>query len=393
LKNKVSYLNRKLKVLHLINYPGKGGTEKYILSLAEGLHNKSCYFNVAFSKKGPMLKELRNVGIKSFKLPMRCPYDVKAAWQLKKICTNNSIDLIHTHFLRENYISILSSFFGNKIPIINTVHMLQPKGAISSYINSFVTRRDTEIIAVSNAVKNQMIEEGINDSKIKVIYNGVDISYWGLGRQRLKIREDLGIGSGDFVVCSVARFSEEKGHIFLMETIKYLKKVIECNRNKRELNRKVWFILCGDGELLMQCKKFAEIVGISEEIIFTGYRDNIKDILHASDLFVSHSKSEALGISILEAMACGLPVVATDSGGPSEIINSQTNCGKLIEYGDVEGFADAILSFINDRKLYDICSKNSYNTVKNEFSLDRMVNETYNLYRNVVARNELILPT
>jgi hypothetical protein len=95
LKNKVSYPNRKLKVLHLINYPGKGGTEKYILSLAEGLHNKSCYFNVAFSKKGPMLKELRNVGIKSFKLPMRCPYDVKAAWQLKKICTNNSIDLIH----------------------------------------------------------------------------------------------------------------------------------------------------------------------------------------------------------------------------------------------------------------------------------------------------------
>jgi glycosyltransferase involved in cell wall biosynthesis len=357
LKNTVSCPNRKLKVLQLLNYPGRGGTEKYILSLAEGLHNKSCYFHVAFSQKGPMLKELRNVGIKSFKLPMRCPYDVKAAWQLKKLCTGNSIDLIHTHFLRENYISILSSFLGNKVSIINTVHMLQPKGIISGSINSFVTRRDAEIIAVSNAVKNQMIEEGINDSKIKVIYNGVNISYWGLGRQRLKIREDLGIGSGDFVVCSVARFSEEKGHIFLMETIKYLKKVIECNRNKKELNRKVWFILSGDGELLMQCKKFAEIVGISEEVIFTGHRDNIKDILHASDLFVSHSKSEALGISILEAMACGLPVVATDSGGPSEIINSQTNCGKIVEYGDVEGFAEAILSFISDRKLYDYVVK------------------------------------
>ncbi|HHW30930.1 MAG TPA: glycosyltransferase [Clostridiaceae bacterium] len=393
MKNNASYRKRKLNVLHLLNYPGKGGSERYILSLAEGLHNKNCTFYVAYSQKGPMLKELRSMGIEAVRLPMLCPYDLKAALGVKKICAEKSIDVIHTHFLRENYIGILSAIAGNKVPVINTVHMLQPKNLITGLINSIVTRRDSEIIAVSNAVKNQLIKEGVDASKIKVIYNGVDVNYWSSGKSRLKVREELGIGSGDFVVCSVARFSEEKGHMFLMETIKYFKKLIEHQGNKEELNRKIWFLLSGDGELFFQCKKFTEMAGISDDVIFTGYRDNIKEILHASDLFVSHSKSEALGISILEAMACGLPVISTNSGGPAEIINEDSNCGKIVEYGDVEGFAEGILELMRDKKKYDMYSKNSYNTVKNKFSLDRMVTETYNLYRAAVAKNEIPLPT
>lgn len=393
MENNASYKKRKLNVLHLIHYPGRGGSEKYILSLAEGLHNKNCKFYVAYSQKGPMLKELRSMGIEAVKLPMRCPYDVKAALEVKKICADKSIDVIHTHFLRENYIGILSGIAGNKVPVINTVHMLQPKGYIYGLINSLVTRRDSEIIAVSNAVRNQLVREGVDASKIRVIYNGVDVNYWTSGRQRLRVREELGIGSGDFVICSVARFSEEKGHMFLMEAIKHLKNVIEHNGNKEELSKKIWFLLSGDGELLIQCKKFTEMAGISGDVIFTGYRENIREILHASDLFVSHSKSEALGISILEAMACGLPVVSTNSGGPAEIINDSSNCGKIVEYGDVEGFAEAVLNMMRDKRQFDIYSRNAFNTVKDKFSLDRMATETYNLYRAAVAKNEIALPT
>ena len=111
-----------------------------------------------------------------------------------------------------------------------------------------------------------------------------------------------------------------------------------------------------------------------------GYRSDIKTILYDSDLYVSHSKSEALGIAILEALACGLPVVATSAGGPSEIVNEDSKCGVLVDYGDAEGFAAALLKFITDREFYVACKENAPATVRKKFNLDETAQQTYNLY-------------
>jgi glycosyltransferase involved in cell wall biosynthesis len=371
-----------INVLHLINYPGQGGSERYILSLAEKLHNRECRFYLGYSMEGPMLEQARELGIMTLNIPMSSPFDFRAAKMLKDVCEEFSVDVVHTHFLRENYVSIFSKIMGNKSSVINTSHLLTKKSLFLKLSNRVMTLKNDGIIAVSNAVRKQMIKEGINPKGIELIYNGVDVDYWK-GRRDYRVRREFNIGRNDFLIVSIARFAEEKGHIFLLEAIKMFKKSFIPDGEKD--SGKVRFILVGDGELLDECKKFAEMLGVSDDIIFTGFRNDIKSILHGSDLFISHSESEALGISILEALCSQLPVIAAKSGGPVEIINEGSNCGILVEYGDVDALTEAIIKFVTNKKFYKECKDNTLVTVEEKFNLDKTAQETYNLYKRCLG--------
>jgi glycosyltransferase involved in cell wall biosynthesis len=367
-----------INVLHLINYPGQGGSEKYIISLAERLHDKECLFFLGYSMEGPMIEQVRKLGIKALNISMSSPFDFRAAKILKDVCEEFAINIIHTHFLRENYVSIFSKIMGNKAAVINTNHLLTEKNLFLKLSNRLMALKNDGIIAVSNAVREQMIKEGINPKSISLIYNGVDVNYWK-GRRNYRIRREFNIDRNDFLIVSIARFTEEKGHVFLLEAIKAFKKSFIPDDER--IPGKVRFMLVGDGELLDECKEFAKMLGVSDDIIFTGFRSDIKKILHGSDLFISHSESEALGISILEALCSQLPVIAAKSGGPAEIVNEKSNCGILVEYGDVDALAEAIIKFVTDKKFYKECKDNALITVEEKFNLDKTVQETYNLYK------------
>lgn len=365
-----------LNVLHLINYPGKGGTEKYILSLAERLNNKSCKVHLGYSEEGPMLEEIKALGVETYNIKMRNSFDFKAAKALKSLCKEYSIDIVHTHFLRENCIAVLSKILGNKIVVVRTHHLLADGNIPVRIFNSFLTAFTDKTITVCNAVKNQMAPECINSDKINVIYNGIDLDYWK-GEHNCKIREEFGIDNKTFLVTSVARFSEEKGHIFYLEAIKQFYKVL--NREDKPGAPKVKFLLVGDGDFLEPCMKFVDMMGITNDIIFTGFRKDVKDILDSSDLFISHSSSEALSISILEAMASNLPVISTDVGGSAEIIGKNEG-GIIVQYGEVEEMANAILKMITDKEFYESSRISAKKIVSEKFNLDTMVEQVYNIY-------------
>ncbi|NLV35895.1 MAG: glycosyltransferase [Clostridiaceae bacterium] len=369
-----------IKVLHLINYLGSGGTEKYISSLAAKLHNKSCRFYVAYSTEGNGVKAFEEAGVDLLRLEMKGPFDIGAARKLKKICTQYSIEVIHTHFLRENYIAILSKILGNHVKIINTRHMLLENSKAVIAANSFFTRYNDNIIAVSKKVKDQLLEERIQPDKIKLIHNGIDPEDWNTTMQPT-FRKEAGISDDDIVITSVARFSPEKGHEFLLEGIRTFKDMLE---GSSIVPAKARFVLVGDGELHGQIIEKARALGLHEDILFTGYQEDIGTILKSSDIFISHSSSEAFGISILEAMASGLPVISTDSGGTAEIVNGFRKSGILIAYGDKDALATSLIRLIQDRKLMDEYIRNGYQNVREHFSLDKTSEETYNLYAGLL---------
>ncbi len=364
------------KVLHLLNYLGSGGSEKYIYSLAKKLHGTLCEFTIAYSQDGPGRSAFEELGIDLIPFQMKKPFDLKAALQLKKLCSRRSIQTIHTHFLRENYISVLSKLAGNKVGIINTRHMLFENTKKVALANRLFTAFNSRIIAVSRHVMDRLLEEGISKNRISMIYNGVEPEDW-TGPAVSSFREDLGISADEVLITSVSRFSPEKGHDFVIDAIRYLKD------NKLDLGlseKKYRFVLAGSGPVFETIKEKSKSVGLENDILFTGYVNNVKELLKASDIFISHSVNEAIGIAILEAMASGLPVITTDSGGTSEIVNDEAHNGILIDNGDIRGFAEAIALLINNTQLREEYAKKGIETVMGRFSLDKTAYETYNLY-------------
>lgn len=365
-----------LNILHLINYAGGGGTESYIYSLAKKLHNDQCKFFIGYSEEGPSIELFENLGIETIKISMNSPYDIKAAKLLAGICKEKSIDVVHTHFLRENYISILSKIFGNKSLLINTRHMLIENSKPIIYANKLMTVLNHKIIAVSKAVESLLLDEAINPDKIQLIYTGIDIQDL-VNHKDPTFRNEFHIDDEEFLIASVARFSEEKGHHFLLESISAFKEMLATN-DLQDLKFK--FVLVGNGKLLERSKALAHNLGIFDNIIFTGYRNDISDILNDCNLFISHSQSEAFGISILEALASGLPVVTTDSGGTKEIIDKYSECGILVDYGDKNQLATALINLISDKDLLRRYRENGLVLLNEKFNLDKTVKETYNLY-------------
>jgi len=359
-----------LKVLYLLNHAGKAGTERYVQTLVEKLNNDKIKAYFAYNESGLLVDRMKELGVDTYRIVMRNPFDLKAVFELTKLCKKLDIDLIHTQFLRENYIALLSRILNPKVKVIYTNHFIMPNNAILRMTNRMLNPLRSWVIAVCNKGKDMMISNGIDGKKIKVIFNGVDINYWG-EKVESTLRKEFNIGEDEFVMLCASRFAHDKGHKFLIDSIAQLKKMTD---------RKFKCVLANDGPLLEECKKQVKELGLENEVIFTGFRKDIKNLIYGCDLYINSSEHEALSFAIIEVLACGIPVIATDMAGNGDIINDETKCGILVEYNNPMGLAQAINRIMADREMQEELAKNALKAVKEKFNLDKVAAETYNLY-------------
>ncbi|MDP4179983.1 MAG: glycosyltransferase [Bacillota bacterium] len=361
-----------IRVLYLINHAGKAGTERYVQSMIEKLHGKEIEAHLAYNEEGLLVEKLKALGVKTHKLSMKNPFDIKAAFELNKLCKRLNIDLVHAQYLRENYIAMWSRLFNPKTKVMYTNHFILENNALLRLFNRLLTPLEANIAAVCNKGKEMMISNGVNGKKIKVIFNGVDPDAWGSSEEST-MRKELNIDKDTFVMLCASRFAYDKGHEFLINSISELKKISD---------KKFVCVLANDGPFFEERKKQALNLGLEKDIIFTGFRKDIKNLIYGSDLYINSSAHEALSFAIIEVLACGLPIIATDMGGNGDIINQETNCGILVKYDDAKGLAEAIKKVMSDPELQKTLRANALKTVKEKFNLDKMVMETYNLYKD-----------
>ncbi|MCX7842075.1 MAG: glycosyltransferase [Clostridia bacterium] len=359
-----------IKVLYLLNHAGKAGTERYVHSIIEKLDNKKIKAYFAYNEEGLLVERLQDLGVETHRITMRNPLDIAAAWKLSRLCRSLGIDLIHTQFLRENYIALISRIFNPRVKVMYTNHFIMKNGPVLRLFNRILTPLESNIIAVCNKGKEMMISNGVNAKKISVIFNGVDPEFWGSPVEST-MRSEFGIERDAFVIFCASRFAHDKGHRFLINSLAELKKMTA---------RKFKCVLSNDGPLLEECKQQAASLGLENDIIFTGFRKDVKNLIAGSDLYINSSEHEALSFAIIEMLAAGLPVIATDMGGNEDIINPETNCGILVKYGDERGLAEAIIKVMEDEGLQKTLKMNAYKTIGEKFNLDNMVMNTYNLY-------------
>ncbi|MBQ3107509.1 MAG: glycosyltransferase [Firmicutes bacterium] len=358
-----------IRVLHLIQASGTGGYEQYVTTLLKTLQGKGVEFELAYGQEGTLTELARKMGLPVHPLPMESPWDQTAAKALAKFCRERKIDTVHTHFLRENYVAAFSKLHGNKARLVNTIHMLEPKSKAVLAMNRIMYRLVDGIIAVSGAVKDMAIREGLQARKLQIVYSGV-LTRPCAADEIAAERKRLGIEEGETVFTSIARFREEKGHAFAL-------KAAEAFYRKRPEAR-VRFVLAGDGALLEPMREAAKSLG--GKVILPGLCTDPALLLQASDVLLSHSEQEAFGLSIVEGIQCGLPAVATDAGGPREILGGAAPCGVLVPKGDAEGYADALIRLLEDEDFRGGLVAN-LPAAQARFSVEQMAADTLRQYR------------
>jgi len=365
-----------MKVLYLINYAGNAGTEKYVYNLIKAYEGKDtkCYFG--FNVEGKLSEQIKELGIPYFQVNMRHPFDKKAAKIIADYCRTNNIDVIHTQYPRENYIALLSRKYYTGTKVVYTCHLTLKTNFLWKLTNKRLTKHNHKIISVCNNGKELLVGNGVDADKITVIYNGIKPHERTPANPNL--RAELGIDEDTFVITTLARLHYSKGLEFLIDSIEKLDKIIK---------RNYVLLIGGDGELYDELKNRIEDKGLSEKIKLLGFRKDAYNILCGSDIYVNSSMClEALSFAILEALNASLPTVATNVGGNADIINDETGCGKIVEYGDTDAMANAIYELSENSEYFEKCRENCAKTINEVFNLEKIFEDTFDVYKKVMGK-------
>jgi glycosyltransferase involved in cell wall biosynthesis len=363
-------------ILTLIDLLHPSGAENVAINIAVKLKESSRYRPfVCASRSGGVLEEkLKKNDIEYTVLGRDHSYEIHKFLPLRKIIREKEIRLIHAHKIGSNlWGSLIGRAWG--LPVISHFHAHHKSLESLSYLIAakIINRFSNSIISISEYEKLRLAkEEGITQSKIVTIYNGIDYGNYKSVPDEDTIRS-LGIGKGAPVVGFLAAFRPQKDHELLMNSARV---VIEQRPD-------TVFILIGDGETRGKIETMAEELGIKDNCRFTGFRNDIPDLISTFDVAVLSSHWEGLPIAVLEYMASSKPVVCTNVSGMPELVRNGVN-GFLVSPSDSGNFAEKIIKLLQDRELAQNMGRKGLETVRSSFSEQKMMKEIENLYDEIL---------
>lgn len=364
-----------MKVLYLINHAGKAGTERYVETLVKYLGGKEVEPYFVYNESGLLVERMAEMGVPTERIEMKSRFDFKAARELARLCEKWDIDLIHCHYLREHYTALLAKRYNKKIRVVYTNHFVLANNTVTRLSNRWMDKRQDQMIAVCNKGKEQLIANGWTGDRIQVIFNAVDMNAWAGDRSESTMRAELGIPEDRIVMLCASRFAHDKGHDYLIRSLKRLTEISDVPFT---------MVLAGDGPLLEQTEAQVKELGLEEQVIFVGFRKDIKNLYKGSDIYINSSQHEALSFLIVEAMAAGLPVIVTDMGGNRDIVPPEARHGALVIYDDPESMAQAMKKMIEDGEYRAACAQEALRTVADKFEIGKMCQVTWGVYQKAV---------
>ena len=311
------------------------------------------------------------MGIECLRVDMSSAHAPKAAKTLAAFCRERKIDVIHAQYPVENVIALLARRRCPGLRVVYTGHLTVDGGAKWRLVNRLFTPGNHAVIAVCNAGRDALIGNGVCPERITVISNGVEPEPEPV--RDYSARAALGIGDDEFMISCFARCSPEKGVLFLIDAMARLKALTD---------RPFRCVICGDGEQFGAVKQKAAELGLGDIVVQTGYRNDADRILRASDLYLNTSScNEAMSFAVLEAMNAALPLVVTDVGGNRDLAETNTVCGRVVQYGDTEGFARAIFELMEDDVKRAELSAAAGRKIDEEFDLNKLAWDVFRAYQ------------
>ena len=304
------------------------------------------------------------LGTRLVTMSLRRRVDSLSSWRLWRFCRRNKIDLLKTYSSKDHWICLPLYFCG--IPLSRARCITDPLGSKG---RAFVFKHGcSQIVADASVIKRQLIgEHGVDPAKIEVIGSAVHLEKFKPPRDRLKFRREISVSDDTPLIGNVGMIRPDKGQLVLVEAAPL---VLENHPNAR-------FVIVGQGTGILKrginVRIAIDRAELADKIIMAGYRWDTPDVYAGCDIMVIASlRTEASPIVLREAFASGRPVIATKVGDIPEIIEHRQN-GLLIEPGDSQALAAAIMEFISDPELAAHCAANGLRYATEHFSFDKMM--------------------
>ncbi len=360
------------KVLFMIDsFMDLNGAERNVMEIVTRLDQKKFISILSALEMRASLKEfIERKGIKAINLDIRKIYGFKALRRMiyiYRVIKNENIEIIVTyHNSSDIFGALIGKLAGVPVIISSRRDMGYNLKKRHVWFYKIVNRLCDQIITVSDEVKRTIVSrDGVSLSKIKTIYNGVDLNAFSNRSNNIFLKKELGIEPDDKVVGIIASIRHIKGHkIFLKSAREVLIKQPHTS-----------FLVVGsidDMDLYEELKMMIKEYGIEEKVIFTDERSDVSKILSIIDVSVLTSFSEGFSNTLIESMAMERPVVATNVGGnPEAVDNGET--GFLVPPGDPEAVANAINILLDDEELSERMGNEARNKVERQFPMERMI--------------------
>ena len=366
-----------IKILHILDSLNVGGLENGVVNLVNCLDNNKFYHIICVLREiGIMADRIKRKNVEIICMENRSR-NYSMPLILKRVINKFAPDIVHTR----NWGTIDGIWAARLSGVKNVIH--GEHGREFDDLNGLSLKRKVvrrimassvkHFVAVSEEIRFWLINTiGIAENKITSIVNGVDTQKFRPSIDKRKAKQNLGIDPNDFIAGTVGRFDKVKNYQMILNAM-LLQKTQESPYR---------FLFIGDGPERSRLEEFARINRLAN-VAFLGQKENIQHYLKALDLFVLTSLAEGISNTILEAMATGLPVIATRVGGNPEIVEDNVT-GSLIPSGNHVLLSEKISEYLIDR---DLCEKQGLAArmlCEKRYSLDVMVAKYDNLYSRIV---------
>ncbi len=372
-----------IKVLH-VSATSTGGVGRNLLLLAEHVDRSLFELSFALPEDSHFFKEIADTGVRVFRLPISRrplkPVNIKGYREIKRLMRGGEFDLAHMHTAVGGYLGRLAAARLG-IPAVWSIHgwaFNYPRGSRAYrktllMLESWIDKYTKHYVAVCENMRDLGIEKRVcRADKVTVIYNGVDAGSINSGA--VNIRDELNIPGDVHIIGAVGRFEEQKGFDTFIEAAAIIKKRFT----------DVKFLLVGDGPLRPQIETDISRLGLSGDFILPGWQSNVADYINTMDIFCLSSKWEAMPFIVLEAMAMGKPIVATEVGGVGEILGEE-NSAFLLPPEDPAGLAGAMCGFLEDGELRAKFGRLNRTRLDSIFNLQRMITSYERLYEKILS--------
>ena len=387
-------LKRKMKVAHIIARMITGGADENTLLTVQGLDKDRYEIDLIMGEEfdKSVLNKVKDedfniIQVSGLKWKLNFFHDPIVLVKLIKVMRKNRYDIVHTHTTKAGILGRIAARIVGVPIIVHGLHGSTFEAFDSGLLNWLLFRferltgRFTDAyISVSKVLSGNYIERGLGKKDNHyTVYSGMELSKFYHARDRIDYKEkyeELRIDAGDFVIGNVARLEARKGHKFLIDAFKNIVGELKDGHVK--------LLILGEGNKRKNLENYVKELNLENKVIFTGYREDVEELMAIMDIFVLTSLREGLPRVLVQAAAVGMPSIAFNVDGVPEIIKDNFN-GFLVKVKDIEQLENRIMKYINNKELVLLHGRNGREFIENKWSIKGMIDRIDKIYQSLIT--------